>query len=195
MAWNKVRQQLEEFLTPKLKGTVEYTRTGYRYHVSKNTNCYLVLDKVQIFNQSLTGSPIKWYESEQEAKGDDQVRFNISEEDINRVRQSSGGKIPEDRLRIIAQKNKNNQYAKTVIKAQTDLPKIDFQKTVNTFLTTSIEQSLESDDIMLNVLAIIDRRVGKKRLEKMSHIMELKHPSVRYIYKLRLYGKDSKKWR
>lgn len=189
MAWNKVRLQLDDFMTPKLKGIVEYSKTGYRYTPSKGANCYLTVNKIQVMSQTLADSPIKWYVSEQEAKSDETTRFMVTDEEIEVVRQKSGGKIPEDRLEVIALGNKKSQYAKEVMKAQTNLSKLDFQKAAGAFLTANIDQSLESDDMIMNILAILDRRVGKKRLEKMKAIMMMKHPAVRYFYELRLYGR------
>ncbi|MNW71141.1 hypothetical protein D3C74_508150 [compost metagenome] len=55
----------------------------------------------------------------------------------------------------------------------------------NKFLTTPIEDSLESKDLVLNILALLDRRVGKKRILSMSEMMQLKHPVVQYFYELR----------
>lgn len=46
----------------------------------------------------------------------------------------------------------------------------------NKFLSTSVEASIESNDILLNFLAFVDRRVGKKRILGMSEKMKLKHP-------------------
>ena len=41
----------------------------------------------------------------------------------------------------------------------------------NMFLSTSIEECIESHDILLNILALVDRRVGKKRMLNMTEKM------------------------
>ncbi|HYE09093.1 MAG TPA: hypothetical protein VEF53_02825, partial [Patescibacteria group bacterium] len=56
----------------------------------------------------------------------------------------------------------------------------------NKFLSISIEESIESKDILLNIFALVDRRIGKKRLLSMTEKMKLKHPIVQYFYELRL---------
>ncbi|WP_445671570.1 hypothetical protein [Paenibacillus sp. FSL L8-0709] len=48
--------------------------------------------------------------------------------------------------------------------AQTLLGKSNFIVIATKYLSISIEESLESDDILLNILALVDRRVGKKRI-------------------------------
>lgn len=186
MVWNKVKQQLEDFITPSLQGIVEYRASGYRYTQDKGANCYITVNKVEIFNSSEGKSGIRWYQTEQEIKNDESIIINVKASDIDVIRQKSANKIPEERLEIIARSHKLNQYAKEVLGAQQQLSKTDFQKKGNQFLTTSIDICLQSDDIILNVLAIIDRRVGKKRLQKMKDIIAMKHPVVQYFYHLRV---------
>lgn len=191
MVWNKVKKQLEEFITPALVGIVEYRASGYRYTKEKPANCYLTVNKVEILNSKLNSSGITWYENEQDVKNDESIYISVTQEEIEAVRAKSGNKIPEDRLEIIAKGHKRSQVAKDILVAQQQLSKVDFQKMANTYLTSSVEKCLDSDDIILNVLAIIDRRVGKKRLLKMRDVMRLKHPAVRYCYDLRLNTKGS----
>jgi hypothetical protein len=69
--------------------------------------------------------------------------------------------------------------------AQVALSKSDFYKTANVFLAQPIEASLASTDILLNCLALLDRRVGKKRIMDMEKSVKMKHPIVQYFYRLR----------
>ncbi len=186
MVWNKTKQQLEGFLTPSLVGIVDYKASAYKYRADKSGNCYITVRKKEVLNVKDASASIDWYQTEQEIKGADALRIHVTKEDIEVVRQKSGGKIPEDRLELIAQRYKLSQYAKDVLEAQSNLYQSDFQKTANLFLTTSIDKCLESDDIILNILAIIDRRVGKKRLENLDFKMQMKHSAVQYFYHLRL---------
>jgi hypothetical protein len=71
------------------------------------------------------------------------------------------------------------------LSAQTSLSKSNFIVVATNFLSISIEESIESDDILLNILALVDRRVGKKRILNLDEKMELKHPIVQYFYELR----------
>lgn len=75
--------------------------------------------------------------------------------------------------------------------AQAALSKSNFAQDANKFLTTPIETSLESPDILLNVLALLDRRVGKKRIMNLSDSIRFKHPIVQYFYELR-YNRPNK---
>lgn len=186
MAWSKMKQSLESFLSPTLYGRVEYCATSYRYLPDKAGRCYIKVDKKYIFNMSDTSTSIKWYHTEQEIKNDPDIQIHISSKEIESVRKDTKGTVPEERLIVIARNRKISEYAKEILSAQTALSKSDFNVAANRFLTNSIEESLESSDILLNVLALVDRRVGKKRLLNMSEKIMLKHPIVQYFYELRL---------
>ncbi|MNE39488.1 hypothetical protein D3C80_1334440 [compost metagenome] len=93
--------------------------------------------------------------------------------------------MPEDRLIVMARSRKSSEHAKELLSAQAALSKSNFIVVANKFLTTPIEESIESDDMVLNILALVDRRVGKKRILSMSEKMKLKHPVVQYFYELR----------
>lgn len=185
MVWNKMKQHLESFLCPALVGRVEYRATGYRYMPDKGGQCYIAVDKKEIFNMSDVTTLIRWYQTEQEIKNDPNIQIPISEAEIESVRKNTGERVPEERLEVMARKYKLAGYAKEIMGAQILLSKTDFYAAANKFLSDSIEESLESKDILLNVLALVDRRVGKKRLLSMEDKIKFKHPIVQYFYELR----------
>jgi len=185
MSWSKLKQNLESFLSPALNERVEFRATSYRYLPDKSGNCYLTVDKKNILNMSDTTGPIRWYKTEQEIKNDPELYIPISVEEIEAVRKDAQGTIPEDRLKVIARSRKISELAKELLSAQAALSKSNFTVAATAFLSTSIEQSLESNDILLNILALVDKRVGKKRILNMSDKIKLKHPAVQYFYELR----------
>lgn len=185
MSWSKLKQQLEGFLSPALDGRVEYRAPGYRYLPDKSGICYITVDKKNILNMSDKTNPIRWYQTELEIKNDPDIQIPITNDEIEAVRKDTKGTVPEDRLIVIARSRKSTEHAKELMAAQAALSKSNFTVVANKFLTTPIEESLESSDILLNVLALVDKRVGKKRILGMPEKMELKHPVVRYFYGLR----------
>ncbi|RTE10034.1 SF0329 family protein [Paenibacillus whitsoniae] len=186
MSWSKLKQQLEGFLSPALQGKVEYRATGYRYLPDKAGICYIAVDKKNILNMSDATTLIKWYQSEQEIKNDSSIDIPISPQQIEAVRMNTEGKIPEDRLIVIARSRVISDLAKELLAAQASLSKSNFTAAATKFLSSSIEESLESKDILLNILALMDRRVGRKRIVSMSEKIKLKHPAVQYFFELRL---------
>ncbi|UHA74706.1 SF0329 family protein [Paenibacillus sp. 481] len=185
MSWSKLKQQLESFLCPALVGKVEYRASAYRYLPDKSGICYIAVDKKNVLNMNDTTSSIRWYQTEQEIKNDSDIQIPINHEEIEAVRIDTKGTVPEDRLKVIARSRKISEHAKELLSAQASLSKSNFIVVATTFLSISIEESLESNDILLNILALVDRRVGKKRILNMTEKMKLKHPIVQYFYELR----------
>ncbi|MNJ44337.1 hypothetical protein D3C77_393850 [compost metagenome] len=186
MSWSKLKQQLESFLSPTLDGRVEYGATSYRYLPDKSGTCYFVVDKKNILNMNDGANSIRWYQSEQEIKNDPNIQIPISNEEIEAVRKDTKGAVPEDRLKVIVRGRKITEHAKALMLAQSTLSKSNFTAQATKFLTTPIDDNLESNDILLNILALVDRRVGKKRILNMAEKIKLKHPIVQYFYELRL---------
>ncbi len=186
MSWSKLKQQLESFLCPALQGKVEYLSASYRYAPDKAGLCYMAVEKKKVFNMSDKTTLIKWYKTEQEIKADEAIEIPISEQEIEAVRKETKGMVPEDRLPIMARSRKQTEHAKELLLAQTALSKSNFIVVANQFLSASIDHSMESNDILLNILALVDRRVGKKRILNMSEQIKSKHPIVQYFHELRL---------
>jgi hypothetical protein len=186
MAWSKLKQQLESFLCPALGGRVEYRATSYRYLPDRAGHCYIAVDKKNVFNMSDITTSIRWYQTELEVKNDPDIQIPINNEEIEAIRKDTKGSVPEDRLQVIARNRKISEHAKELLSAQTALSKSNFTVVATQFLSTSIDNSLESEDILLNILALIDRRVGKKRIINMTEVMKQKHPVVQYFHQLRL---------
>lgn len=186
MAWSKLKKNLESFLCPALDGRLEYSATGYRYLTGKPGLCYIVVDKKNILNMNDKTTLITWYQTELEIKNDSDIQIPINNEEVEAVRKEIKGTVPEDRLQVIARSRKLSVHAKDMWLAQTSLSKSNFIVVANNFLSSPIEESIESNDILLNILALVDRRVGKKRILNMAQQMKLKHPIVQYFYELRL---------
>lgn len=186
MSWSKLKHNLESFLSPALQGRVEYRATSYRYLPDKAGSCYIAVDKKNVFNMSDRTTLIKWYQTELEIKNDSGIQIPISNEEIEVLRKETKGLVPEDRLLVIARSRKLSELAKELLSAQSSLSKSNFIVVANKFLSTPLEESLESNDILMNILALVDRRLGKKRILNMAEKIKLKHPIVQYFYAIRL---------
>ncbi|WP_338554634.1 hypothetical protein [Paenibacillus sp. KS-LC4] len=187
MSWSKMKQNLESFLCPALIGRVEYRSTSYRYSPDKAGLCYLAVDKKNVLNMSDAASSIRWFKTELEIKNDSSIQLSISPAEMEAVRLETKGQVPEERLAVIARGRKISEHAKELMSAQSALSKSNFVVVANHFLSSPIDESMESGDILLNILALVDRRVGKKRIVNLNEKIKLKHPSVQYFYELRLH--------
>lgn len=185
MAWSKTKQQLESFICDGLKGRVEYRSTAYKYAADKSGKCYITVDKKEVFAMSEAKSVVTWYKLEQEIKKDSSIQVEVTEDEIQAIRKELGDTIPTDRLEVIAKNRRQSEVTKQIMTAQTALSKSDFYQAANTFLSSSIDNCVNGNDIILNILALVDRRVGKKRLRDLRSRIQMKHPIVQYFYKLR----------
>ena len=160
MSWSKLKQQLDSFLSPALAGTVAYRATSYRYSPDKSGSCYLTVDQKNILNMADTTTPIQWYKNDQEIKNDPNIVIPVSPEEIEAIRKGNQRAVPEERLEIMREAEKHFSCQRAV-SGSSCVKQINFTAVATTFLATSIEDNLESKDILLNILALIDRRVGK----------------------------------
>ena len=181
MKWSKTRQLMEEKLAPSLKGRVAYTVSSYRFAHDKSGRANLTVDAVEVFNLS-KNTPIRWYLTVQEAKKDLSVELPVEEAEMDAIRRQG---VPEERVPLVVRQRKLSVWGDAVFKAQTGLFKADFTKEAERYLTSSLEQALESDDILMNIFVLIDGRLGKKRLRNMGAKIKYKHPAVQYFYQLR----------
>lgn len=68
----------------------------------------------------------------------------------------------------------------------------DFLSAVLAFRNLSIQDAMNSEDDIIKIIAILDKRVGKRTLHKIKEAEEYKHyPEwVGQFYELRLKGSD-----
>lgn len=75
-------------------------------------------------------------------------------------------------------------------KSREDLRKLgifeesEFRNSLKEYLHLSIDDALESDNIIIRGLALVDRRVGKRKLPKIN-ILEGEHEFIKFMYNLR----------
>lgn len=67
-----------------------------------------------------------------------------------------------------------------------------FYDAFDEFDNQCIEKSLESDDILVRIFAVLDRRVGKRRLEKMGEDIDTMDESFRVFYRIRMDAENGK---
>ena len=60
-----------------------------------------------------------------------------------------------------------------------------FYKAFNEFDNQSIEESLKSDDLIVRIFAVLDRRIGKRRLKLMKATIADEPETFREFYAIR----------
>ena len=62
---------------------------------------------------------------------------------------------------------------------------VEFIETVHLYFNTPIEEALKTHNPLVKLLLVLDRRVGKRTLEKLKVNIENEEDIIRYFYKLR----------
>ncbi len=62
---------------------------------------------------------------------------------------------------------------------------VEFIEAVNEYLNSPKEALIKSDNTLIKILVILDRRVGKRTLENMHNTITTEEEIVQYFYKLR----------
>lgn len=68
-----------------------------------------------------------------------------------------------------------------------------FYNAFNEFDNQSIEKSLESENMLIRILAVLDRRVGKRKLEKIKLTIEDEPEMFQKFYNIRMQFEESGK--
>ncbi|MEM5594513.1 hypothetical protein AAHH67_27260 [Niallia circulans] len=69
----------------------------------------------------------------------------------------------------------------------------DFFDAVEEFLRLPIELALKSDNMVIKILSLIDRRVGKRTLQKIKDSIHEEKDIVQYFFQLRYEAEGLKK--
>lgn len=144
-----------------LKGRVRYFTTRYRKsHDGRGRACVLVDDQ-EIINMPFI------------------VEYNLYTE-VRKRKESESDKHYAELYKEVS----NEYYNQGLYQPG------DFGFALDEFLSNSISESLESDDWIVRMLAIMDRRVGKRTLEKIKPSIGNLPEWLQYFYNLRLQGEN-----
>ncbi|WP_291581946.1 SF0329 family protein [Clostridium sp. UBA6640] len=162
--WSKTKKYLESFVCETLKGRVEFFVTNYRKAHDEMGRAYITVDKKEVFNMcSLKG------EAATRTKEVELKRSKYIDRDVYNSNES----------RMI------NEEARQLVNKEGIFEQYEFFNAVEEYLNNPIKHSLNSTNMIIKILSLIDRRVGKRTLENMKNIIEKEHELVKYFYKLR----------
>jgi hypothetical protein len=154
MQWSSLKSKVEALFAPPLKGRVELRATRYRGAHDQTGRGYITVDGKEVWNMCTLSF---W-----------------------------GAEYP--RIDSIAQEQQISARAAQVI-ADTQLEQEgvlaqwSFYRALESYCNSSIESSLESKSPLTKALAVLDARLGKRRLKKLD--VSAEHPMVQFFFKLR----------
>lgn len=162
--WSKIKKKLESFICDSLKGRVQFTVLNYRKAHDQTGRAFITVDKKEVLNMCTLSANNALYRKEQEILSQQNIDYDVYNGQHNQAIQTQ---------------------AHEAIMAEGIFAQYDFFDAVETYLNLPIEQALTSDNVLIKILSIIDRRVGKRTLEKMKESMNQEKGIVQYFYRLR----------
>lgn len=167
--WSKLKKKIESFICDSLKDRVQFTVTNYRKAHDQTGRAFITVDKKDVFNMCTLSSNNALYTKEQEIM----VQQNIDYDVYN----------GQQNVDIQAQ-------AHEMIMADGIFSQFDFFDIIEEYFNLPIEKALTSDNILVKIISVIDRRVGKRTLKKMSESVKQEKEIVQYFYHLRCEAEE-----
>lgn len=158
-SWKSLNKQLTEYLCPELQGRITYFLT--RYHKVHNSygRAAIYLDGQELVSFS-------W------------IEMYYQEGDLSVLYKQEPESTDEEMISKLKPKwDRNCTYYE-----------MDFLDAVLQFRNMSIQSALQSENYIIKILAIMDRRVGKRTLKRIADDKEYKkYPTwVQQFYELRM---------
>lgn len=162
--WSKLRKRIENLICESLRERVKFTVTNYRKAHDQLGRAFISVDKNEVFNMCTLTSNNTLFEKEEELLNALQLKYDVFNEEQN-------CSIQDKAHEIIMTEGVFAQY--------------DFFEAVEQYLNSSIEVSLQSNHIIIKILSLIDRRVGKRTLKRIKESIQQEHEIVQFFYTLR----------
>lgn len=170
LSWSKIRKMLEQdFLCEKLRGRVQYFFTTYHDAPDQYGRFAVRADGEEIFQANPYNE--KYYYNYCEAL---QQEENVP----NRVWNGKGFLFDEENRKI------EEKAALLAIEAGR-ADSHDVSISIDVYLNQRAEESLESENLLLRMFAVLDRRIGKRTLLKLVDSYKSLPEWLRRIYELR----------
>lgn len=173
-SWSSIRKELEQnLLCEKLRGRVQYFFTHYRgSHDNEARVCVRVDDKEYVMGNTYNYYNKGYVHLEKEMKRAMEVPMRVWSE--------NGSFDHDEENRAVEEYIEKRQILDGAFSTY------QVMKSIEKFLQIDIDDALRSDDLILKMLALIDRRVGKRRLLNLAVEMERQPQWLQFFYTLRM---------
>lgn len=158
--WSKTQKQLNDFLCIALKDRVRYFVTQYRKSHDQQGRACIIVDDREVLDMCTLKYNIVIWNKETLLKQHPEMSEKGESYSVNRE-------------------------AEEIVKEQGVFAEYHFFDSVTEYFNNPIEQSINSDNMIILILALLDRRIGKRTLKNINEKIQCKHAIVQYFYKLR----------
>lgn len=161
--WSKAKKRLKSFTCESLRSRVDFQVINYRRAHDQLGRAVITVDKIEKLNMcTITAEREEYYRERAIRKQLNDFNFD----DVSRNRE-----IQDEAHRMLKSEAIYGQY--------------DFFPALEQYFDDSIEECLQSSDVLIKILCLLDRRIGKRTLMKMNDTIEGEHPLVQEFFKLR----------
>ena len=177
--WSKVQKKLKSFLADDLGKRITYQVTNYRGAHDNVGRAVLLVDKKEVLNMCTIISERELNLEEQAIRN--QLGLNIE----------FGDSLTEQELvsyfeQVSQQLRDFQKEAHQLIKSKGIYSQTDFFEAVERYFDQPIKDSLYSEELLIRIFAILDRRVGKRTLKNLKTGIEQEHELLQFFYNLRI---------
>ena len=162
MQWSKLKTRVKALICPELRGRIDFHVTRYREATDFGTEAWITLDGAKLFGAGhyhrFVPECIEWHRRVPNINNLPHPR-----PDLAPIRREIEEMLDEREI----------HHTDQLVGA------------MRSYLDTSVHDALRSENPFLKALAIIDRRVGRRTLEKLE-MDESEHTLVKEFYALRL---------
>lgn len=162
--WSKAKKQLKGFICESLKDRIDFHIINYRKAHDQLGRAVITVDKKEVLNMCTITSDIALNRKEWDIRRNQNIEYDIYNQNQN--------------YEISVQ-------AHNLIKAEGVFAQYDFFDSLEEYFSSSIEKSLNSTDMVIKILSLIDRRIGKRTLQKLSESIKNESDIIKYFYQLR----------
>lgn len=159
--WSNTKKQLDEFICDSLKNRVKFFFTKYRQSHDQSGRVCILVDNVEVFDMSY-------------------LKYNVT-----RWRKEEKLRNHSEHIPKYQSKYSTEWEADEALLEKCIFTEDDFFSALRIYFDSPIEQSINSENVIVIILALIDRRIGKRTLSMLCEAMKNQKAIVQYFYKLR----------
>lgn len=175
MKWSKTKSIIESFLCDKLKGRIKIYATVYRKFHDRPSRVWITFDHKEILSASAVSYAVKHAKLYQEIKEKENLKVIPYSEDWNVMFNS-----PE-RHELI----KASEVAEEILLNEGVVDSYHLYASFMEYCSLSIDEALHSDNVIIKAYAMLDRRLGKRRLQNPDFTAGDTHPLIMRFYRIR----------
>jgi hypothetical protein len=174
MQWSKTKTTVESFLCDKLKGRIKLYATVYRKFADCPDRVWITFDKKEIISASDLTYAVKHeklYQLMKEEGNVDEIPYNPDWEVM------FNSKERQELIQV-------SEDTEEILKNQSIFESYHFYAPLMEYSSLSIDEAMNSENIIIKAYSMLDRRLGKRRLKELIFTKDT-HPLIVYFHKIR----------